>query len=624
MFPSMIPLRNWCDPLMRGAVLFVLVAAAATTSAQVFSPPKPFSGQMDVDPAGNINVLSGGVFFSRSTDGGTTFSAPQNLSNGGAGTSQMVVDSSGNINVAWEQVSPAQLFFSRSTDGGRTFSNPINVSGNQGGLSGFMTLTVDISGNIYLAWAGPYSGVDAIFFSQSKDGGATFSTPVNVSLQTILFGPLQMAVDSSGNIYLVWAAFRDVYFARSSDGGATFSTLHFGNTSESNAYPQMALDSRGNINIVYATVKPAFVFFERSNNGGATFSQTLLASNSIDLEICCEPTAPQIAIDSSDNVSVVWFSNSSSRSAIDVFFTRSSDGGATFNATQNISNTGTVVAAAAGIAVDAAGDVNLIWVMGGYPNFDIFFSRSRDGGTTFSLPENLSNNGLAGSQPQQQLAVDSRGNINAASGGFFIRGVFLSSLSLQPSNVIGGNPSTGKITLSGPTYADVSVAPSSSDPSVAMVPSSVSVPAASSSATLTVTTSPVSAPASIIISGSDGRDVQNSTLTVLPPSLASFNLNPSSVTGGVSSATGTVTLSGPAPSGGTVVALSSSSTSIAMVPSSVSVPAGATSGTFTVTTRKVHFPKTVTISASLASLTDTVTLTVKPRNTRKAGDDWAN
>jgi len=81
----------------------------------------------------------------------------------------------------------------------------------------------------------------------------------------------------------------------------------------------MALDSKGNINIVYATVFPAIVFFERLNDGGATFSQTWLAS-SLESDICCEPSAPQIAIDVSDNVSVVWSGDFGNRFTVDVFF----------------------------------------------------------------------------------------------------------------------------------------------------------------------------------------------------------------------------------------------------------------------------------------------------------------
>jgi PKD repeat protein len=57
------------------------------------------------------------------------------------------------------------------------------------------------------------------------------------------------------------------------------------------------------------------------------------------------------------------------------------------------------------------------------------------------------------------------------------------------------------------------------------------------------------------------------------PSLSSVTLNPASVTGGTSS-TGTVTLSGAAPTGGATVSLSSSNTTAAQVPASVTVAAG--------------------------------------------------
>src|SRR5947209_4767782 len=99
--------------------------------------------------------------------------------------------------------------------------------------------------------------------------------------------------------------------------------------------------------------------------------------------------------------------------------------------------------------------------------------------------------------------------------------------------------------------------------------------------------------------------------TGVPPILSGLSLNPSSVTGG-SPSTGTVTLSGPAPSGGAVVSLSSSNTGVASVPSSVTVPAGATSASFTVTTTAVSTSISVTISAAYGGATQTATLTVNP------------
>src|SRR5213076_862677 len=75
-------------------------------------------------------------------------------------------------------------------------------------------------------------------------------------------------------------------------------------------------------------------------------------------------------------------------------------------------------------------------------------------------------------------------------------------------------------------------------------------------------------------------------------SLSSLTLNPTSVIGGVQSSTGTVTLSGPAPAGGARVALSTNN-GAASVPSSVAVPAGATSATFPVNTSAVAASTTV-------------------------------
>ena len=98
----------------------------------------------------------------------------------------------------------------------------------------------------------------------------------------------------------------------------------------------------------------------------------------------------------------------------------------------------------------------------------------------------------------------------------------------------------------------------------------------------------------------------------VPPnlSLTSLTLNPASVIGGTQSSTGTVTLSGSAPVGGAQVALSSSS-GAASVPGSVTVPAGATSATFTVSTSGVTVSTQVIISASFG-VTQTATLTVTP------------
>ncbi|MET0739412.1 MAG: FG-GAP-like repeat-containing protein [Acidimicrobiales bacterium] len=95
------------------------------------------------------------------------------------------------------------------------------------------------------------------------------------------------------------------------------------------------------------------------------------------------------------------------------------------------------------------------------------------------------------------------------------------------------------------------------------------------------------------------------------PALNAIALSPASVVGGNPSQ-GTATLTGPAPTGGAVVTLSSSNTGVATVPASVTVPAGATSRTFTVTTSQVSASTSVSIGGAFGGTTRSSTLTVTP------------
>ena len=107
------------------------------------------------------------------------------------------------------------------------------------------------------------------------------------------------------------------------------------------------------------------------------------------------------------------------------------------------------------------------------------------------------------------------------------------------------------------------------------------------------------APADCRVTVSDGSTTATKTLsgcTVSQPpqpppsststSLSALSLNPTDVVGG-DPATGTVTLSAAAPSGGFVIDLSSDNTAAATVPPSVTVPAGSTRASFPVTTKQV-------------------------------------
>jgi hypothetical protein len=188
----------------------------------------------------------------------------------------------------------------------------------------------------------------------------------------------------------------------------------------------------------------------------------------------------------------------------------------------------------------------------------------------------------------------------------------LNTVTVNPISVLGGTSSTGTVTLAGAAPTGGALVPlSSSNTAAATVPASVTVAAGATTANFTITTFAVATNTSVTISGTYGV-TKTGTLTVTPPTLtgngSGVGVSPTSVVGGVSS-TGTVKLTGPAPSTGAVVTLSSSNTAAAQVPATVTVAGGATTANFTITTSGVASSASVTITANYG-VARTATLTV--------------
>ncbi len=188
-------------------------------------------------------------------------------------------------------------------------------------------------------------------------------------------------------------------------------------------------------------------------------------------------------------------------------------------------------------------------------------------------------------------------------------------LSISPSTVVGGLTTTGTVTLTGAAPTGGATVTLTNTNPAAVVPSSVTVAGGASTATFTITTSLVTATKTGTVKGTYGGATASATLTVRRISVASLTLSPTTVVGGVANSTGTVTLDEAAPTGGIAVALTSSNTTAASVPSSITVAAGAISKTFTVTSHTVTAYTSATITATANGLSKTASLIVAPKGT---------
>ncbi|MFQ5955278.1 MAG: sialidase family protein, partial [Kiloniellales bacterium] len=133
----------------------------------------------------------GEAFFARSTDGGRTFGQPINLSNSIAGDGKgrltrrfwhngsldLGQGPEGHLYAAWTEYQ-GKLWFSRSTDGGVSFSDPLHVAGDKQAPARGPSLAVDAEGGtVYLAWTVGEDAAADIRFAKSVDQGRSFGEP---------------------------------------------------------------------------------------------------------------------------------------------------------------------------------------------------------------------------------------------------------------------------------------------------------------------------------------------------------------------------------------------------------------------------------------------------------------
>jgi hypothetical protein len=152
------------------------------------------------------------VFINRSADGGATWSAPQNISNAlGSYLDQGVniqTGPNGEVYVAWAVYAPSfgdesAIGFAKSTNGGTTYTAPVTAINGIRGIrstgcgksmrsNSFPSMAVDNSfgpnrGTIYIVWTnvgtpGINTGTDVdVYIIKSSNGGTTWSTPVKVN-----------------------------------------------------------------------------------------------------------------------------------------------------------------------------------------------------------------------------------------------------------------------------------------------------------------------------------------------------------------------------------------------------------------------------------------------------------
>lgn len=265
--------------------------------------------------------LQADFFVAKSTDGGCHYASAGKVS----GNSPAIFDDKDAIGAdanpgspfrdsvyaSWTKFTTGgdQIMFSRSTDGGATWSNPLPISpdynnGAAGGRQG-SAVKVGPDGTVYVVWLDTVNKQNVERMSVSHDGGKTFPAQ-NITVAPVTddgVSPLpgtsfrqdsrtfpSFSIGATGTMYVAWSNRTNghavVQLATSTNGGTTWSApITAGDvTGRSAFFASVAADPNGNVDVAFlamdevptGTVPAAGIvhydaYFTQSTDGGATF-----------------------------------------------------------------------------------------------------------------------------------------------------------------------------------------------------------------------------------------------------------------------------------------------------------------------------------------------------------------
>jgi hypothetical protein len=367
-----------------GLFLLAQTAQADWTTAKrlTWTSENSYSPAIAVDSNGHIHLVwyDGAdnreeIYYRRSEDGGTTWSAAKRLTwtKFASCSPAIAIDSSNAIHVVWfdTPIGDIEIYYTRSTDGGTTWSAAKRLTWTSG-VSYVPAIAIDSNDTIHIVWQDDTPGTYEIYYKRSKDGGTTWSAAKRLTWTTGTSHYPAIAIDSIDTIHLVWydttPGNAEIYYKSSADKGLTWSAAQrITWTSGDSDCPVIAIDLNDAIHVVWNRSTPDYdeIYYKSSADRGVTWSVAKRLTWTSGLS-----GYPAIAIDASNAIHVVW--EDSTPGNMEIYYKTSSDGGTTWSAAQRITWTSGDSRCPV-MAIDAINTIHVVWYDDTPGNNEIYY-----------------------------------------------------------------------------------------------------------------------------------------------------------------------------------------------------------------------------------------------------------
>ena len=223
-----------------------------------------------------------------------------------------------------------ELYYKISFNGGATWTNDTRLTNSPSSEDMKPSVMQTSDGTIWVVWSSNRLGAYNVYYKTSDDDGLSWSNDTRLTAE-IDEDPSVMQT-SDDTIWVVWSSNRggniDLYYKISSDGGATWTndtrlTDHLG----SDVAPSVMQVSDGTIWVVWSSNRdgPLNVYYKTSDDNGLSWSNDTPLIQDADRD-----NTPSFLQTFDGTIWVVWSSNRWDLEEDMLFYTTSSDGGATW------------------------------------------------------------------------------------------------------------------------------------------------------------------------------------------------------------------------------------------------------------------------------------------------------
>jgi hypothetical protein len=320
------------------------------------------------------------IYYKRSTDGGISWEADARLTNTNAQSNVPSIALSGSdVHVVWRDVQDgnAEIYHKHSTDNGTTWGTDTRLSNNTS-ASDFPSVSVSGS-DVHVVWRDFRNNDDEIYYKHSTDSGTNWGLETRLTNSSGLSE--EPSVSTSGSfVHVAWYDSRDlngnveIYYKRSTDSGTSWGADTRLTNNPATSYEPSISVSESVVHLVWRDDRDGNfeIYYKRSTDNGTNWSADTRLTNASG-----DSWYPSVSV-SNSFVHTVWQENRDGN--FEIYYKRSTDSGTSWEADTRLTSND-YFSWYPSVSSSGSG-VHVVWQDFRDGNWEIYYKRDPNGNVT--------------------------------------------------------------------------------------------------------------------------------------------------------------------------------------------------------------------------------------------------